>query len=101
MSALHANLAYFSTGVDMAIQVAIIGSFRKERYDRVLDVHGKFVKAGLDILSPTGAEIVNGEEFVRFSTDNSDASDAEVQLVGRISERVVRVNTSLRNTRRY
>jgi hypothetical protein len=63
----------------MLAHVAIIGSFRRERYRGVLDVVRTFRDAGFEIASPSGAEIVAGEEFVRFATDEAALSDPEVQ----------------------
>ncbi|MGJ5208121.1 hypothetical protein [Bradyrhizobium sp. HKCCYLR20261] len=63
----------------MTKRIAIIGSFRRERYDGVLDILHRFRAAGFAIVSPSGAAIVDGEEFVRFSTDDASASDPEVQ----------------------
>jgi hypothetical protein len=70
--------------------IAIIGSFRKERYGGVQDVIRTFRDAGFQIVSPSGAEIVSGEEFVRFSTDEKTASDPEVQT--RTLERIFTAN---------
>jgi hypothetical protein len=63
----------------MPTRVAIIGSFRRERYGGVLDVVRTFRDAGFEIASPSGAEIVAGDEFVRFATDEEALSDPEVQ----------------------
>lgn len=38
-----------------------------------------FRDAGFDIASPSGADIVTGEEFVRFETDDATFSDSLVQ----------------------
>lgn len=62
----------------MAARIAIIGSFRRVRYGGVLQVIQTFRDAGFDIASPSGADIVTGEEFVRFETDDATFSDSLV-----------------------
>lgn len=59
--------------------VAVIGSFRRENYDKVVETINAFRAAGLVVKSPSGDEIVSGVEFVRFASDKQDASDAEIQ----------------------
>jgi len=66
-------------GERMPPRIAIIGSFRPARYGGVLDVVRAFREAGLEVVSPSGSEIVAGEEFVRFATDDVASSDAMVQ----------------------
>lgn len=63
----------------MPARIAIIGSFRRARYGGVLEVIRTFRDAGFEIVSPSGAEIVAGEEFVRFETDDASSSDFLVQ----------------------
>ncbi|MCE2578368.1 hypothetical protein [Gluconacetobacter entanii] len=59
--------------------VALIGSFRKENYPKVIKTLTTFKTAGLNVSSPSGAEIVSGTEFVRFETDLAEMTDAEIQ----------------------
>jgi hypothetical protein len=63
----------------MPARIAIIGSFRRQRYGGVLDVVRIFRGAGFEIASPSGSEIVDGEKFVRFASDDASFSDPEVQ----------------------
>lgn len=63
----------------MAHSVAIIGSFR-QHYATVLGVIRIFREAGWTVTSPAGSDVLEpGIEFVRFSTDHPDHSDAYVQ----------------------
>jgi hypothetical protein len=63
------------------MKVAIIGSF-KQHYGLVREAIEEFRRAGWDVRSPAGAEILEeGIDFVRFSSDQADLSDAEVQTV--------------------
>jgi hypothetical protein len=66
-------------GASMPARIAIIGSFRRERYGGVIEVVRIFRDAGFEIVSPAGSDIVAGKEFVRFATDNVSFSDPEVQ----------------------
>lgn len=71
----------------MAIEtIALIGSFRKLNYPAVRAALHAFQGEGLNVLSPSGKDIVSGTEFVRFESDPVDASDAEIQTytLGRI-----------------
>jgi hypothetical protein len=63
------------------MRVALIGSFRRERYGFVTDVIKVFSDAGMTVVSPSGSEITSGEEFVRFATDHPDWSDEQIQSV--------------------
>ena len=63
----------------MSARIAIIGSFRRDRYGGVLDVLETFAASGFDIVSPSGSAIVDGVEFVRFATDDASSSDQEIQ----------------------
>lgn len=63
------------------MKVAVIGSFRKH-YDDVLACIRCFADAGWTVTSPTGSEVLEpGIDFVRFSTDDPELSDEEVQTV--------------------
>jgi hypothetical protein len=53
-------------GASMPARIAIIGSFRRERYGGVIEVVRIFRDAGFEIVSPAGSDIVAGKEFVRF-----------------------------------
>jgi hypothetical protein len=68
------------------LRVALIGSFRQSNYPKVVQTLRTFLAAGIDVTSPSGAEIVDGVEFVRFATDSVDASDEKIQTetLGRI-----------------
>jgi hypothetical protein len=59
--------------------IAVIGSFRKDKYEGVRTVIRLFHHAGFRIASPSGTNIVGGEEFVRFESDEVRLSDPEVQ----------------------
>ena len=61
------------------VKVALIGSFRKPNYPRVQRVLEAFKGAGFTITSPSGADIVSGTQFVRFASDDTALSDAEIQ----------------------
>lgn len=59
--------------------VAVIGSFKKHN-DSVQRVCVAVRAAGFTITSPLGSEIVeHGIDFVRFESDATDLSDADVQ----------------------
>lgn len=61
--------------------VAIIGSF-KQHNSAVKDACRIFRDAGVFVTSPLGVEIIKeGIPFVRFTTDNADSSDPEVQVL--------------------
>lgn len=63
----------------MTHRIAIIGSFR-QHYASVLEVIRLFRDADWEVTSPEGSEVLEaGIEFVRFSTDHPDHSDAHVQ----------------------
>ncbi|MCZ8036343.1 MAG: hypothetical protein O9288_16510 [Novosphingobium sp.] len=61
------------------VKVALIGSFREQNYPRVQTVLRAFREAGFTITSPSGADIVTGTEFVRFASDDTALTDAEIQ----------------------
>ena len=66
----------------MKYTVAIIGSFRNNHYEEILEIIRCFKKCGLYVLSPRESVIINGDEaFVRFKTDRKDYSPAEIQMV--------------------
>ncbi len=60
-------------------KIALIGSFRRPNYGRVQSALQVFGAAGLEVTSPSGAEIASGEQFVRFTTDLAHKTDAEIQ----------------------
>ncbi|ESX29494.1 MULTISPECIES: hypothetical protein [unclassified Mesorhizobium] len=63
----------------MVFKLAVIGSFRRPNYPKVRSTIEVFRLAGLDVTSPSGSEIIGGEEFVRFESDPLDQSDAQIQ----------------------
>lgn len=65
----------------MSVTCSIIGSFRKH-YSQVLGHMADFHSAGIAVLSPKDAAITNPEaEFVRFDSDDSEHSEADIQLI--------------------
>ncbi|WP_143748661.1 hypothetical protein [Mesorhizobium sophorae] len=60
-------------------KVALIGSFRRHNYGRVQSALRIFEAAGLEVTSPSGADIASGDQFVRFTTDLAHRTDAEIQ----------------------
>lgn len=56
----------------------MIGSFRAERYGGIREAL-KVLRTTFRITSPSGTDIVDGVQFVRFESDLPSASDDEIQ----------------------
>lgn len=67
------------TTPSLARSVAVIGSFRQHNSE-VQQVCIALRAAGIEVTSPQGSQIIeDGIPFVRFSSDNEDWSDPEIQ----------------------